>query len=160
MAALGRILQVVGWLWFGVAVAGAIFGFGDFEIFPGLILVFVARALRTGARRRQGDDDTSQVDPAAAHPERVLNTERQTRPPPAIRSEPSTVIVPAPAPKKRNELLETIVESGHQAAKTEEAPDEPGDKPTQAMPEPDHDRREPKTSDEMIAEARRRWDRK
>jgi hypothetical protein len=51
MAALGRLLQVIGWLWLVAGFALPALDLAEINPFPGLILIFVARALRTQAAR-------------------------------------------------------------------------------------------------------------
>jgi hypothetical protein len=166
MAALGRILQVIGWLWFVAGLASRIFEFGDIDVFPGLILVFVARAIRAQAARQAPDEDVVTDQPEPVAPPRILNTERQTDsvPPTSTRRRPEPGPKPAVEPtpvKKRNELLQDIVLAGKEAAATKPAPapSEPRSERSASV-EPGLKGKKPMSSAEMIAQARKRWDRK
>lgn len=164
MAALGRILQVVGWLWVAAGIAARFFDVVDLSVFPGIVLVFIARMLRTQAARRElpdlqsGDGGvTDTVEPAPV--ERQLNTDRQrqTEPPPLTvytnpdpAPEPELEPEPEPEPERvgSSELLERIASAaksgGVEPVKTDEPADEEG--------------RTAMSSEEMIARAHKRWD--
>lgn len=168
MAILGRILQFVGWLWVAASFFGNFIDIPDFGFgfFPGLILVFVSRVLRTQAKRQQRAED---ADPAETTPQtpapRPLYTERskQTAEPAKKsasgapkKSAPVTSQVVWPkdesvAEPEREDVIEKILVAGSDLAeqKTEDV----------SILEPTYDGK-PLTSAEMIARARQRWDRK
>lgn len=155
MAALGRIVQIIGWLWFAAAIFGEALGLPDLNIFPAILLIFVARALRRQAKRQSAETEDHSRPPdfpgeEPAQEERPLNTERQ-QPPPRPRVEPIPQPDPVAEVREHNELLEKILAA-------DEAAPRPGPMPTTAGS--DEDRRPPITSAEMVAEARKRWDRK
>ena len=168
MAALGRILQVIGWLWFLAGLASRFFEFGAIDVFPGLILVFVARVIRAQAARQTPDEDVVRGQPEPAPPPRVLNTERQpdqSAPPTSTPRPPESVpkpVVQPPPVKKHNELLQDIVLAGKEAAATAtSAPAQPeGRREKSATVESEVKGKTPMSSAEMIAQARKRWDRK
>jgi hypothetical protein len=141
MAFIARLIQGAGWLWIATGIAGQIFGFADIGWFPGIILVFIARVLRAQTSRQPRSEET----PASTAPERPLNTERsqeptrEPSPEPVVVTEPAVVIEPV-EPRK------PVV--------TEREPIEV----PQVVLEPSQ--RSVKSSEEMIAEARRRWDRR
>lgn len=172
MAILGRILQVIGWLW---VAASFLDGFldvplPDLNFFPGLIVIFISRALRAqGARRKQpeGTAVETMTTPGTPVP-RQLNTERlkepktsggtavktaKTAPPKSQQPATSEVVWPKDQPAKtpeRDDLIEQILVAGA-GLQTE--------KSELSTLEPLHQGK-PLTSDEMIARARQRWDRK
>lgn len=161
MAALGRILQVVGWLWVVYGFVSPAFGLPDLSFFPGIILVFVARVLRNQAKRRDMPDlgeEAGTTEPEPTPAPRMMNTERQRvtqqeRPQPVVIEQESPS---EPAPQRRNELLEQIVSAGRDSAEEQMAP-EPDDEAGSAQESP---ARAPMTSAEMIARAHERWDSK
>lgn len=160
MTALGRILQVVGWLWVAAGILGPIVGYERVNFFPGLILVFVARAIRRQTAQRAPREAGEDVRQPAETPERMLNTERVSRtrpdPEPVIRyreaEEQMTLDeVDPPAPPQEG-LLDRIVSVGRdEEVESVELESEPitGEGP-----------RAPISSAEMIARAHRRWNRK
>lgn len=81
MAALGRILQVIGWFWVVGGFLAPVAGYERVNFLPGLILIFAARAIRRQAASRQEPDDEPATEPEDA-PQRILNTERVARPAP------------------------------------------------------------------------------
>lgn len=159
MASLGRLLGTLGWLWFIAGIAAPIFDVGGISFIPGLILVFVGRLLRSQARRRQPGEE--EPEPVAAEPApRPLNTERVTlpsvppTPPPPVESEPRHPATKARADAEQEADSEELFSkalfaaSAHIEERTEEAVTE-GEVERKAL-----------TSDEMIARARQRWDRR
>lgn len=166
MAALGRILQIVGWLWLAIGFLGprldipGLDGLASFGVFPGIIMLFIARLIRRQARSQMpelpGNESArppvpqpAKPEPEPTPPERPLNTDRQRPTPPPV--EP----VPEPEPlaevKEHNEILEKILAANEGTAKP---PTTTRTTPTQ------RDKVPTMTSDEMVAQARRRWDRK
>lgn len=159
MAAVGRILQVLGWLWIIAGIAGSFFDFGGFNVFPGIILLFISRALRRRTPRSQIPDvgreqEQEPIDEEPEVPERMLNTERHREIPPP---EPEPVVLdlpepePSPPPEERSEVIERIVAAGREVSDVadERASDE--DKGVDSKP---------MSSAEMIARAHDRWDSK
>lgn len=154
MAALGRIFSLFGFLWFLAALFGQEFGLPPLNLLPAIVFILFGRALRTQARRRapsESSEPMSQPEARVEIPEpveRPLNTDRPSAPPPT----PPVMRIPEPkvVVEERNALFDRIA-----------AADE-----TAALPEPatppilDSDSKQPMTSAEMIAEARKRWDRK
>ena len=157
MAALGRIFLIVGFIWLFAALFGEEFGLPPLGILPAIVFIFLGRALRRQARRRASDEtlpDQPQTRVETPEPvERPLNTERQQTPLPPP---PPPRVARTPEPdameevSERNELLEKILAS-------DDALKRSGPKTT---PDADKDHKPLKTSAEMIAEARKRWDRK
>ncbi len=164
MAALGRILQVVGWFWVLAGFFGSIAGYEGINIFPGLILVFVARAIRNQAAKRTRDEPEEVATEPQEQPQRVLNTERVARPQPApepvVRYQKSEEQMAAgseePASPESDGLIERIVLAGREEA-GEDMEHEAG--PWQ---DPAGDDRSPvrMSSAEMLARAHERWNRK
>lgn len=169
MQALGRTLQVIGWLWFIAGIVGPVFGFDRLNFFPGLILIFVARVIRAQSARTQSSEPQAE-DPQSetAAPERILNTERRQPPPspspqlPSPSPQPTASYTPERRPEpeaksgktseERSELLERIVTAGRGEAEPE-SPEKP-------EPMAEGADRAPMSSEEMIARAHRRWDAK
>lgn len=156
MAALGRILGTLGWLWFIAGLVAPIFDLGDINFVPGLILVFVGRLLRGRARRRQPEEES---EPVAAEPvTRPLNTERATPArlpsptPRPVESEPTPVSGTTDTEEEESEKLFSralLAASAHAEEKAEKVVVGEGEGEKKAL-----------TSDEMIARARQRWDRR
>lgn len=177
MAALGRVLQIAGWLWFAAGIVGPMVDYDVVNPFPGLILIFVARALRTQAARNAPYEEESEEEAAEpAQPERPLNTDRIQRPAapppspdpvtryreaePAPRPEPAYVPEPGPSDEdgetgERENIIERIVIAGRQAS----TKDSSQDRVDSARSVRSGDTK-PMSSAEMIAQARKRWDRK
>lgn len=171
---MARVLQIAGWLWFAVGIVGPMVGYDLVNAFPGLILIFVARALRKQAARNAPVEDGHEEPAEPAQPERLLNTDRiqnPASPPPS----PDPVAryreaEPAPRPERayvpepgraadeageREDIIERIVIAGRQAA-TKESSQERVDS-ARSVRSGDT---KPMSSAEMIAQARKRWDRK
>ncbi|HUG31622.1 MAG TPA: hypothetical protein VMM14_01915 [Acidimicrobiia bacterium] len=175
MAALGRILQIIGWLWFAAGFLGPLVGFDGVNLFPGLILVFVARAIRTQAARHAPSEPDEVDREEEPRPERVLNTERvpRTPPPPAPdpivryqRAEAQTTMdeddeEDDPDSGERDNLIERIALAGRETTTTSEsAADRSGGSTLESDRHAVAPRRKPMTSAEMLAQAHKRWDRK
>jgi hypothetical protein len=157
MAAFGRILQIVGWFWVVGGFLAPMAGYERINILPGLILIFGARAIRRqAASRREPDEELATADEEA--PQRILNTERISRP------------APPPEPIVRYREAEEQVGDESAAISAE------SDELTERMRPANRDREsdpivpaamagdrapDPRLSSaEMIARARERWDRK
>jgi hypothetical protein len=153
MEAAGRVIRALGWL---VIIGGGLarfFGFDQINLFTGVVFIVVGGMLRSRARSQAPDPD----DELATSEERVLNTQRPS--PAPVRSEPVVrpyqpppVAEPAPEPadEDREEILEQILLAGTEYATETSSRSSSGDmEPASHL-----------TSAEMIAHARRRWDRK
>jgi hypothetical protein len=156
MAGIGRTLQIIGWLWLIAGFVGPRAGLPDVGIFPAFVLIFISRIFRTQARRNAPEETVDEVEPEPQAPERILNTDRAPRPPPSpepvVRySEPE----PEPEPEERNELLERIALAGRDATTEEDSPTDAEDAAADAI-----DVSGSMSSAEMIAQARKRWDRR
>lgn len=175
---MGRVLQIAGWLWFAAGIVGPMVDYDVVNPFPGLILIFVARAIRTQAARNAPYEEDGREEPTEpAQIERPLNTDRiQTPAPPrpspdpvaryreaepAPRPERAYVPEPGPSPDEdgeageRENIIERIVIAGRQAA-TKESSQERVDSARSVR----SGETKPMSSAEMIAQARKRWDRK
>ena len=160
MAAIGRLLQVIGWLWLVGGFVLPALGLADITVFPGLILIFVARALRAQAARN-APPEVVQEQPLE---ERILNTDRvRVEPKPSPKPAPpppQQVNIPRqteqgpkpPAPSERESLIERIAEAGREA---EADLTETGRAPLDVTAP--RGVTKPMSSEEMIAAARRRW---
>lgn len=164
---------MIGWVWIAVGFLGPIVNLPSVSVFPGIIILFVARVIR-----KQGEQQTRPREESAEQAEdqvtpRPLNTQRSRprlepkkarQPSPAARTgpraEPTTEPGPVPSSRdagppadEREELLERVLLVG------QELTDEP---PEPLYPEQisDDDEGSPLSSAEMIARAHRRWDRK
>lgn len=169
LAALGTALMIAG-------VLGPIFGFNGGTFIPGIVLLFIGRAMAKQASRSKNGGETGQPTP-----QRALNTERRPEPatspppprrePPARRTEPEPT--PGPKPAEREAMLESILLAGSEVADEKASGDLPADEmetgPRMTSGEMitgagagrtrggDMEGTPRKTSEEMIAEARRRW---
>jgi len=166
MAALARIVQMVGWLWVIAGLVLPALGLADPSFFPGVILIFIARALRAQAARHAPPEEPEEQ---IVEAERVLNTER-TRPQPI----PTPAKTPQPGPSQdsrkteqepvadalkrtaRDDLIERIAMAGREAG--ERSPEVA--KSDVTTPTTGEERQGPMSSAEMIARARKRWDNK
>jgi len=164
MQAIGRILQIVGWLWFAAGIVGPVVGLDRFNFFPGLVLVFFSRIIRAqAARTASPQPETNEGEAETTPPPRPLNTERgqPSAPTPSPQVSytprppvPELVVDSAEPPDDQSDLLERIVAAGREVG--EEITEKTS---TPDLAEPDMDRK-PMTSEEMIARAHRRWDSK
>jgi hypothetical protein len=167
MAAIGRILQVIGWLWFVAGFVGPLFDFESVNPFPGLVLVFIARVFRARARSEMppGPGDVG-AEPQPAQVETPRSQPRQPAPPTPKRVETPPLEQPKPETRlerpvdERNELLERIAMAGRESADEPVLPrleekgatlDKGDQKPTDVV-------KPHMSSAEMIAQARKRWD--
>jgi hypothetical protein len=159
MAALGRVLQVVGWLWVVYGFVSPAFGLPDLSFFPGIILVFIARILRNIGQRREIPDlgeEEPEAEPEPAPPPRMMNTERQRQ---ARQEGPELPVLepePESPPPRRDRLLDQIAGAGPGGG---EAGLEP-ESEEEVEPVPMPSTRKPLSSAEMIARAHERWDSK
>jgi hypothetical protein len=174
MAGLGRLLQFIGWLWLVGGFVLPALDLADITVFPGLILIFVARALRTQAARN-APPEPDEVE-LVTEPERILNTDRpRVEPKPSPKPSPQPVTIPlqtelSPKPTRptsREGVIERIAAAGREveADLTKPGPRKPDlTKPDLTKPdrdEPDvtapRGETKPMSSEEMIAAAHRRW---
>jgi outer membrane biosynthesis protein TonB len=167
MAALGRLLGILGWLWFIAGFVAPALDIADIEFFPGLILVFVGRMLRGQARRQEPEPEAEPV--TTEPPPRQLNTERTkpeptpqpvARTPPILTtptSPPPPIAPEMPAEEEEEEVREKLF-SAIRSAAAASADDEAGIDVEVAVKDAAGDK--PLTSEEMIARARQRWDRR
>ncbi|HEX6300826.1 MAG TPA: hypothetical protein VF148_10220 [Acidimicrobiia bacterium] len=169
MAAIGRILQVIGWLWFLAGIVDSAFGFDFLNPFPGLVLIFIARIFRTRARSEMppGPAD-AQAEPQPEPLRAPRPQPRQAAPPPSQDKRPETgpSAEPRPEPKyerpvdERNDLLERIAAAGREAMAEPDVPEpERGPGSRKEESKPTDVGKKPMSSAEMIAQARKRWDR-
>lgn len=169
MTFLGRFLQFVGWAWAAAGFFAPMAGVEGPPILIGLILVFVARAIRAQAARREPEEPEETPTPQAetGPVERPLNTERtrvpepQSRPEPVVRAptpapEPEIVVV-APSARDEDEgIIDRIARSG----RAETGVGSSKQRVDSARHATEPTRRRPMSSEEMIAAARKRWDSK
>lgn len=148
MAALGRLLQIIGWLWIAFGFFGPMIGLPSIPWFAGLILVFVSRVVRARAsqmEREDQEDDTLRP-----------NVERKADPP-KTRANPAPTPPSKPAPvvePSRSEIEQRLVATMRDDIET---PDPAAvDDLLAQIQEVDR----PKTSAEMIAEAHQRWNKR
>lgn len=153
MAALGRVLQVIGWLWLISGFVLPMFNLPDLGFFPGLILVFVARILRRQADRQQlPDTSMGPVEPSETPPQPASREIRPAPTPEPARRLPPPVLDPEP---DRDVVLEQVVlEAADRVDEVEMMAD---DAEMPASDPGDDLLATPKSSAEMIADARKRW---
>lgn len=165
MAFLGRLLQFLGWAWAAAGFFAPMAGVEGPPILVGLILVFVARAIRAQAARREVDEQAEETVPqTVTEPvDRPLNTERTRAPEPPPRPEP---VVSAPGPEPEPVVLPSLAEGDEdlidRIARAGRADTRTGTsgKRVDAAKHTSEPRRTPMSSEEMIAAARKRWDSK
>ena len=159
MSALGRILQAIGWIWVIAGFAGPFGGFDVGGALPGVILIFIARVLRTQAARKIPEDVAFEPEQST----RILNTDRAptatpaAAPPPPVlqpRVHPTPVPPITEPPAGDDDPLTRFLAGDGEPGPTEETT--PSDSTPSVSSESADDK--PKTSAELIAEARRRWD--
>lgn len=168
MAAIARLLQAIGWVWVIAGFLLPAFGLARPNIFPGFILIFVARALRTQASRHAPPEEEVQV---PAETERVLQTQRDRSEPTAATPPPTPAQAPKPPreaaqpkvepivvsqPVERDDIIDRIAIAGRAAS--DERPE--SQKPTVPASSIGEEPKTPMTSAEMIAQAKKRWDKK
>lgn len=156
MTALGRVLQVIGWLWIAVGFFGPLVNLPNVSVFPGIIVLFVSRVIRKQGEQAKRTDHEEEVAHEEEEP-RMLNTERRTRPAsePRKRAESTPTVAPEDG-AARDELLERVLLAG-KAVTSDEIDVEPIEP---EYPEIDFEPGGRMTSAEMIARAHRRWDRR
>lgn len=166
MAALGRILQIVGWLWLIGGFIGGLIGFISLNLLPGIILVFVARVIRNQADTRDMPElgEQPSVEEQQRPPTPTAETPPQHQAPPSpepyvletpSRREPTPEPQPESKPAPRRRLLEEV--AGLDPDRDDDASEEtamPSDQPA------DPAQRRPMSSSEMLARAHERWDSK
>ena len=151
---LGRVLTILGTLWLGFVVLAGIGVLSDVGIsegffagtfgsaIPGVLLLWAGRALRRRARTMQTQIEPVEPVRVPGPTEKRVPTIRvesmQTETPPAPSPPPPTIIKPAPKPVP---------------SPTETSAVEPADLPPPLVPP------EPKTSRQLIDEARKKWGR-
>lgn len=148
MAGLGVLITLLGWGLLVYAFVGPRFGLGSISFIPGVVFLIAGRMLRATAKRRRGDYDEGDL------------ADLSNAPPPR---EPAPT--PAPAPARRSEPPRPAAPT----PSTEALADDDGDSYAEALRAAADDvldegaRRDSVTglsSAEMIARARRRWDRR
>lgn len=151
-------------------------GYEGVNLFPGLILIFVARVIRTRVARRAPPELDEAAGMEDSRPERVLNTERVSRTPEPPPPDPVVRYQRAGAQTtvdddddegefergERDHLIERIAHAGRETATGKEtAADRSSSGPTlESERLAGEHRKKPMTSAEMLAQAHKRWDRK
>lgn len=172
MTALGRILQVIGWLWIALGFFGPAINFPDVSVFPGIIILFISRVIRKQSRQTTREEEEIEQATSQSDIPRMLNTDRTPRPAPEPTPIPEPLMVPdlepvpnpkttyepKPKPKmepiaeEKSELLERVLLASEKMVEKSHEP---------AYPKRSADGEDgPLTSAEMIARAHSRWDRK
>ncbi len=165
MAALGRILQIAGWLWLIGGFFGSIFGFISLNLLPGIILVFVARVIRNQAGTREmpdlGEQPSVEEQQQPATPTAEAPPQRQPPPSPEpyvletpSRGEPAPEPHSSPKPGPRRRLLEEVV------GLDPDRDDDDASEETSMISDQMTEERRPMSSAEMLARAHERWDSK
>lgn len=157
MAAFGRILQIVGWFWVVGGLLAPIAGYERVNILPGLILIFGARAIRKQAASRQEPDEKPATE-AEEVPQRVLNTERISRPAPS----PDPIVRYHAAEEQAADELDDIPPEPDSLIERITSPNR-DQEPDPVVPSAMAGDQPPGTrlsSAEMIARAHERWNRK
>lgn len=164
MAKVGRLLGIVGFIWLALGLMSPFIDIPNVNILPGIILLFVARMIGRQASEAGRNRPGGGVEQKPAG--RVLNTQRDRPSQPTFTPEPASRKPPPPAPlesvgpavksdQEKREILEEIFVSDDEAMMEEPA--------MPLAPEDDTDSfhsGQSLSSDEMIAQARRRWKRK
>ncbi len=151
---LGRVLTILGTLWLGFLVLGGIGVLSDVGIsegffagafgsaIPGVLLLWAGRALRRRARTMETQIEPATPAPVPGPTDKRVPTIRiesmHTETPPAPSPAPPIITKPAPKPA---------------SSPTETSAVEPVDLPPPLVPP------EPKTSRQLIDEARKKWGR-
>lgn len=174
MRGVSRVLSALGVLLVIAGILGPIFGFDGGSFFPGIVLLFIGRVM---AKQATGTGSTAGGEEST--PQRVLNTVRAKTPPPPPPSPPRRQPPPArkepepsptptyriepepppktstkPAPAGKQRMLESLLLAGSELAdQKEDGTSETGEVSGtgEVGPKPRM------TSEEMIAEARKRW---
>ncbi len=154
MAVVGRIIMLAGWFLILLAAFGPAIGWAVNlgGIFPGIFLLFLGGILRRRAEQRTSVEEVE----APTQPPRPLATQRPPRrqPPPPPPEPVVRHVEPEEAPETESsaDLMERILSTGTDSA---------GDQEVVAEPTVTIDTGEfkPRSSAEMIARARSRWNR-
>jgi type IV secretory pathway VirB10-like protein len=176
---LGNILTTFGFLWIGFIVlvgmgvlsetgmsGGFAAGIGG-SILPGLLLLAAGRAVRRRARTIEARNvPIPTVDDSTSEGKRVpsIRPEPLERPAPTVSRTSIPAPLPEPVPKPDQPLpqrVEPVPKTRRGPTKNveESAPHGGGVSPDDASigPKPDQGASRPKTSQELVDEARRRW---
>jgi len=156
-AALGRILSWIGYVWFVFAV---LWGMGVIEalgisgpvvsdiggtVFPAIILIGAGRVLR---RRARVAEDSIRPD---------VSRDPVPTPPTLPGSDPRFDFPPPPAPTTQRPLPRTVAPRAVVVEPVEVVPAGDPDQQPSTGRDLESTPRQPKTSQELIEEARRRW---
>ncbi len=164
MRPVGRIITTIGILLIALAVVGGAVGWTQFGPVPGIVLIFMGRALAKQARRSDPSmDDLSKAPspaPQAARPAPVPRTPPQQ---PTLRPKPTTASKPpaptrvsAPRPTSEPEKAVTMGALHDALADiVDEREPSPPSPPMEIVA--DGGEFAPMSSEEMIARARERW---
>jgi hypothetical protein len=146
MRGISRLLGALGALLIVAGVLGPIIGFNSGGIFPGIVLLFIGRAMakqatRTGTGRGPSGSKPPPVPVRSKRPSATRTPPRRT--PPVRRKAPERPTAqPAPEPAQRQSMLESILLAGseltYETAEGDDASAETEDTPRM-------------TSEEMIA---------
>lgn len=140
---------MIGWIWIAAGFVGPIFGLDVGSFFPGIIVLFVSRFLRGQTARQEKEDEQEEAsEQAKASPP----VQRRPAPTPAPRPEPVAVKSFDPPEMESESSLEDVraeVAGIFAATLSGESADSDASRPEGEF--------RPKSSAEMIAEARRRW---
>lgn len=161
MAIVGRILGIAGSVWIALGLFGHLINVPNVNPLPGIVLLFVAGVLRKQSSANRGTQDED----GQAMPVRAPTTRRAPRPDP---TPPSKTGVSKPAPSASQRVVKPVamgegekmvtMDDEHLAGETSP------DRDTMALPydeEADsYHSGQALSSSEMIAQARRRWNRR
>lgn len=158
------MLQFIGWLWLVAGFVLPALDLADITVFPGLVLIFVARALRTQAARNE-PQEPGDVEPVP-EPERILNTDRpRVEPKPSPKPAPQPVTIPpqtdlSPKPTRptpRESVIERIAAAGREVETDLAESDLTKSVRDEFDVTASRGETKPMSSEEMIAAAHRRW---
>lgn len=148
---MGRILQIIGWIWVAFGFFGPTVNLPGIPWFPGFILVFISRILRANARRREPDlhhaDAETPTPNVARRPDPPKPQERPSQTP---KPPPQPVVVEPSRGEIEARLFESMNEMSDGADPAE----------VDELLEQINQMDRPKSSAEMIAEARERWNKR
>lgn len=158
----------MGWLWLAAGFFDGFFDFANLSIFPGVILIFIARVLRSQAERTDlpelgtasPTEQSTMSEPETGRGE-TLDTEDLSKPqPPVIETPPEPQPEPELEPeseliRRDTDLFERILGSG-----SDDSDGIPRSRRSAREDSAGEGTTKPMSSEEMIARAHKRWDSK
>lgn len=163
MAGMGTLLTTLGWTWLIFAFVGPAFGLDRLPFLPAIALLFGGRLLKAQARRRGADGEDDLSDLSAPSPAGTPSPPVASPTPTQTRSERGrSTIGLDPSAERDAEARASGAYAEALRAAAEDVLEDVAESEDEILSEPGSDevRSVGLSSAEMVARARRRWDRK